>query len=146
MAAKRYLPSETKLKEMVDRGMTHQEIADKVSKDEGVRVSRVAVSAALSRAGLTQRVRYDDLIPWRVLLQHQHNYDLYMLRLEARKQRGLRLTKADAGRLAAWEQRLKEARAVVHYEPESKEGFFYVPREHQDKGLIREPRARTRAS
>jgi hypothetical protein len=130
---------------MVDRGMTHQQIADKVSSDEGVAVSREAVSAALSRAGMTNRVRYEDEIPWRVKVEHQGSYDLWMLRLAARVDRGLGVSKTEARRLQVWKDRLNRNGAVIHYEPESEEGFWPVHREAGiDLGLIREPDRRKR--
>ena len=60
MSRERLIPGDDQLKSMVERGMTHQQIADAVSKETGVSVSRSTVSAALSRAGLTNRIRYDE--------------------------------------------------------------------------------------
>ena len=64
MPAVRYLPSDMLLQRYVERGMTHQQIADMVSQQEGVSISRSSIIPALSRAGMTNRVRYDAEIPW----------------------------------------------------------------------------------
>ena len=46
-------------------------------------------------------------------------------------------------RLDSWLEWLKTENAVVHYDPETKEGFFYIPRQAGDKDLIHEPKSKT---
>lgn len=141
MAAPRYLPSDSMLQKYVDRGMTHQEIADLIAKESGVPIARSTVSAALSRAGLTNRVRYDEVIPWkRIKVEHNHHYALTMLRLEARLRNGSKLTEEQAKRLDSWKQRLNDEEAVVIYLENSDDGFYYVKRKPSDgASLIRYP-------
>jgi hypothetical protein len=38
---------------------------------------------------------------------------------------------------------IKEEDAVVHYDPDTEEGFFYVPRQEGDDDLIHRPKAKT---
>lgn len=139
MAPERYLPSTSLLVGMVESGMTHQQIADKVYADTGVRVSRSSVSAALSKAGHTKRVRYDDLIPWRVKIVHTHHHMLNMLRLEGRKQAGGELTDQEESNLESFKRRLKEQGAVVTYIRDTDEGWFLVKARPIDTGMIRIP-------
>lgn len=141
MAAPRVLPSDSMLQKYVERGMTHQQIADLITKESGVPVARSTVSAALSRAGLTNRVRYDEVIPWKpIKSEHNHHYALTMLRLEARKRAGLELTEEQERRLSSWKQRLDDENALVVYLPDTDEGFFYVRRKPTDgASLIRYP-------
>ena len=139
MAPERYLPSTSLLVGMVESGMTHQQIADKVYADTGVRVSRSSVSAALSKAGHTKRVRYDDHIPWRVKIVHTHHHMLNMLRLEGRKQAGGELTDQEESNLESFKRRLKEQGAVVTYIRDTDEGWFLVKARPIDTGMIRIP-------
>lgn len=139
MAAPRLLPSDSELKQMA-RTMTHQQIADWVYRETGQKVARSTVSAALSRMGETDRVRYDDVIPWRVRVQHTGHYALMMLRYYARRKHELALTDDQSDRLDSWLAKLKDMNAVVMYVPDSEDGFYYVPRLPEDKrGIIRQP-------
>ena len=120
--------------------MTHQQIADWVYRETGHKVARSTVSAALSRMGETDRVRYDDVIPWRVKLDHTSHYALMMLRYYARRKHELQLTDDQSDRLDSWLDKLEEINAVVMYSPTSTDGFYYVPRLPKDKrGIIRQP-------
>ena len=132
MGARRILPSDSQLKRMVDRGMTHQEIADKVSEDTGERVNRSSVSAALSRAGLTDRVRYDEVIPFQVRAVHNYHYALTMLRVHARLEAGLEVPEDQVDRYESWKAKLEENNGVVAYVPDTEDGFHYVRREPED--------------
>lgn len=139
MPAERILPNDDELARLA-KSMTHQQIADKISREKGVRVSRTAVSAALSRAGLTNRVRYADVIPWpRIKAEHNHHYALQMLRVKARIDAGLKVSKDLRERFESWSQRLHNDKAVVAYSPNTERGFFYVHKRPQDKGLVRKP-------
>ena len=140
MGAPRVLPSDSILKRWA-KTMTHQQIADRVYKEEGVRVSRSSVSAALSRAGLTNRVRYADTIPWSpIKIAHNHHYALTMLRAKARRDSGLPVPAEQVERLDSWLARLKADDAVVAYIYDSPDGFYYVYREKADgKGIVRKP-------
>jgi hypothetical protein len=96
------------------------------------------------RRGLDRRiVRDDELIPWFVKEEHRWAYPLSMLRAEARRRAGKELTETDEGRLANWLEMLKEEKAVVHYDPDTEEGFFYVPRQEGDDDLIHNPKQKT---
>jgi len=127
------------LQKYVERGLTHQQIADLITKETGVPIARSTVSAALSRAGLTDRVRYDEVIPWKPIKAiHNRHYALAMLRLEARRQGGLTLTEEQAKRLESWKAKLEEENALVVYLPDTEDGFYYVKRKPSEKdSLIR---------
>ncbi|WP_436739913.1 hypothetical protein [Streptomyces sp. BBFR102] len=96
------------------------------------------------RRGLDRRiVRDDELIPWFVKEEHRWAYPLAMLRAEARRRAGKELTETDTSRLGNWLEMLEEENAVVHYDPDTDEGFFYIPREPEDDDLIRRPNRKT---
>ncbi|HLP97641.1 MAG TPA: hypothetical protein VK149_04270 [Sideroxyarcus sp.] len=113
------------LKRCVDAGMTHREIVGYIADKYGLRVSRSSVSAALSRAGLTEAgMRYKSEIPWRVKAEHLTQYQARMLRLLGRRRADVELTGEEDGRLDAWLEAVEEREIVVAYSPER--GFIYV--------------------
>jgi hypothetical protein len=87
--------------------------------------------------------RDDNLIPWAVEEKHRFRYEVIMLRLEARVRDGQELPDREAKKLRSWLADLEEKNAVVHYDPETEQGFFLVPREEQDTDIIREPEEKT---
>jgi hypothetical protein len=96
------------------------------------------------RRGLDRRiVRNDDLIPWHVKPEHRWLYPVAMLRIEARSRAGAPLNDDEKKRLASWKQMLSDNNAVVHYDPDTDEGFFYVPRSQGDDDLIHKPKVKT---
>lgn len=141
MSAPRYLPSDAKLAEMA-KTMTHQQIADAVYAQTGVKVNRSTVSAALSRAGLTNRVRYTEALPWpRIRVEHNGHYAAQMLRAGARIQAGQKVSDDLRARYESWVERLKAEDAVIHYDPDTPDGFYAVKRRKGiDKGQIRNPK------
>ena len=121
--------------------MTHQEIADRVFEDTGVKVTRSSVSGALSRAGLTNPTRYTSWLPWKpIKSEHNNNHIANMLRVGARLEAGEKVPDRDAAKFESWQRRLIEADAVVTYVYESNDGWYYVRRKPEDVGLIRAPR------
>ncbi|MFJ3974902.1 hypothetical protein [Streptomyces sp. NPDC090021] len=96
------------------------------------------------RNGLDRRnTRADDLIPWKIRKDHRHLYPVMMLRAEGRLRAGKPVSEAIMKKLASWKQSLEEDSLVVHYDPETEDGFFYIPREERDTDLIREPMLKT---
>lgn len=92
------------------------------------------------RSGFEARMARDpELVPWKVKEEHQWATPLTMLRLEARRRQGFELRPQDETRLTNWLDAIKLENAVVHYDPDTEEGFFYVPREQEDDDLIRRP-------
>lgn len=96
------------------------------------------------RRGLERRiVRDDDLIPWFVKEEHRWAYPVQMLRSEARRRQGKELREIEESRLEGWLRGLGADNVVVHYDPDTEEGFFYVPREPTDDDIIRKPKRKT---
>jgi hypothetical protein len=111
---------------MVDAGLTHQQIADRINEETGQRVSRSTVSVALSRAGLAKdAMRYKSELPWKVKAEHLTQYPARMLRLLGRRNKGIELTDEEAERLEAWLEGLNEKGLVTAYAPDV-DGFIYV--------------------
>ncbi|AGM12205.1 immunity repressor [Streptomyces phage Danzina] len=96
------------------------------------------------RRGLPRRiVRDDDLIPWLIKEEHRWLYPLAMLRVEARLRAGAKVSELELSRVTNWKQMLEEENAVVHYDPDTEDGFFYVPRQPGDDDIIHKPQRKT---
>lgn len=140
MPARRILPSDSILAKWREQGLTYRQIADRVYEQTGERVNPPTIGAALSRAGLTDRVRYDEALPWdKIMTKHNYHYAASMLRYYARRGRGLPLTAEQEERLDSWLERLKREKAIVVYRPDSPDGFYYVPRKKGERGPARKP-------
>lgn len=123
----RILPPRSELEKYLRSGMTHQEIAEAISRETGHEVKRSTVSAALHRAGLSARAKkYPDEIPWTVHEKHLTHYAARMLRTLGRRRQGIQNSAEMDQRLDAWLKMLRDNHAVVVYLPDKEEGFFYV--------------------
>lgn len=132
----RILPPASRLRQLVAQGMTHQQIADLITRETGHPVGRSTVSAALHRAGEAQMAkRYPQEIPWRVREEHQSHYAARMLRLLGRRRKGIANSTEMDQRLDAWLKQLEDAGAVVTYVPDTEDGFFYVKGEPDIEGV-----------
>lgn len=133
MAPPRLLPSDSILASWREEGLTLRQIQERIRETTGNTVSIGSIGAALSRAGLTNRVRYDDVIPWSpIKAEHNNHYAVAMLRALARRRAGLTLTRDQIDRLDTWLRRLDLEQAVVAYRYDSPDGFYYVHRNPGD--------------
>ena len=141
MPAPRYVPDRNELDQLLREGWTHQRIADLTHERTGHRVTRAAVSAAINREGLTDRTvnRYSADLPWTVAPEHARHYGARMLRAYAKRNLGEQLGAAEVRRLDSWMETMTANNLVVYYHRETAEGFYYVERRPQDKGMICEP-------
>lgn len=128
-----------------EEGRSYPWMQEQYRKKYNIETSKAMWANFRRRRGLELRLeRSPELIPWKVLPEHQLNYSLAMLRVEGRRRRGETLREVDATRLEAFKEQLAEGDLVVHYDPETEEGFFLVPRrENVDTDMIREPEKRT---
>lgn len=127
-------------------GKTYQWMVEEYERKYNLTIAPSAFGNFRRRRGLDRRiVRNDNLIPWHVRSEHRWAYDLAMLRMEGRRRAGVSIRPADLTRLESWKRRLVEnGDAVVHYDPDTEDGFFYVPRRPGiDADLIREPDRKT---
>jgi hypothetical protein len=132
----RILPPTAELKAMVAQGLTHQQIADLLTRETGYPVKRSTVSAALHRANETSAAKkYTEEIPWTVREEHQTHYAARMLRLLGRRRRGIANSEESNSRLDSWLNQLNEAGAVVTYVPDTDDGFFYVEGKPDKNGI-----------
>lgn len=138
-------------------GKTYPEMQQLYMEKYGIETSAPMWSSFRRRRGLSRRnLRADDLLPWKMNEEHRHHYPPIMLRIEARLreekaalERGEKperpVSDRDKKRLESWKQGLKAdgQDLVVHYDPDTEEGWFLVPRRPEDTDLIRTPPRKT---
>ncbi|WP_438470804.1 hypothetical protein [Streptomyces asiaticus] len=127
-----------------EEGKTYQWMVDEYWRKYGIKTVPSMWGNFRRRKGLERRiVRDDDLIPWEVREEHRWKYAVMMLRVVARQRAGHELTETDKVRLESWLAMLEEEDAVVHYDPDTEDGFFYVPRQEGDDDIIHRPPHKT---
>ena len=129
----------------IEEGKTYSWIVDEYLRKYHIETVPSMWSNFRARKGLDRRIaRNDDLIPWEVSREHRWAFPLAMLRVEARRRAGMKLRDVDLKRLTSWKESLAEQDAVVHYDPETEQGWFLVPRRTGiDNDLIRVPSRKT---
>lgn len=97
------------------------------------------------RKGLARRIaRNDELIPWEVKREHRWDYPIMMLRQEARRREGFELTEDYEAQVDGWLAGMERDGTVLHYDPDTEQGWFYVARRPGiDKDIIRVPEKKT---
>lgn len=129
----------------IEEGRTYKWMCEEYLRKYDLQVSPSMFSNFRSRRGLDRRsARNDELIPWEVKREHRWRYPLAMLRYEARRRAGFDIDPEKLDQLEAWVSHLREDGVVVHYDPDTEDGFFYVaPRDGIDTDLIRVPEHKT---
>ncbi len=124
MAPPRKLPADEVLRAWRDEGLTYRQIHQRLA-EQGIEVSFSSVSVALSRMGSTERVRYDDWLPWSpIRAEHNDAWEATMLRVGARLARGQEVPERHRTSFQHWLAGLREGNQVVAYTGER--GFFLV--------------------
>jgi hypothetical protein len=133
--------NENELMRWFDQGKTHQEMADAYLEKYNLEVGRTMFANFARRRGLDRRQTRDDkLIPWEVKMEHRYAHSILMLRIEARRRAGFEIGERQEHAVKMFKQGLAEDGAVIHYEPDTEQGWFRVPpRPGIDLDLIREP-------
>lgn len=128
-----------------NEGKSYEWIVNKYKSKYDIDITIGAIGNWRARLGLDRRQERDmDLIPWAVRPEHRHRHALGMLRALGRRRAGGEMTERMGQLLDNWLLSLQESDAVVYYDPDTEEGFFYVPREPGDADIIRRPRRSTR--
>lgn len=139
---KQIVPNKTQMRRYLEQGLSQAGIVEQYERDTGIRVSRSAIAMAIGRYELKSsrpRPRYMETVPWKVEPVHRDHNDARMLRLEGRRRSGGSLSAKELRILEGWLDLLRERNAVITYEPKSKKGFFWVPREEHDDDIVRRP-------
>ena len=132
---------ESTVRHWYDEGFTYAEMVKKALDEHHVQISPTAISNLARRRGWPRRsARDDELIPWAIKAEHQDRRQVVMLRLIARQRAGLPIREREESELKFFLTQIKSADAVVHYDPATEDGFFYVPRQEGDAEFIRPPK------
>lgn len=124
----------------MDEGRPYSWMVEEYRRKYNVATTIAMWSNYRKRHGFPRRLtRSNQLIPWEVRREHRWAYPVAMLRLESRRRRGVEMTEVEAARLSSFMESLDETECVVHYDPETEEGFFLIPREPHDEDIIRRP-------
>ena len=139
------IQNETEVLRWFEEGRTYAWMTEQYLEKYGIEMSPSAWGNFRRRRGLTRRItRDDDLIPWEVNREHRWAWPINMLRQEARRRAGNQLTDKMAANVDAWLAGMERDGTVLHYDGETAEGWFYVPRRTGiDKDIIRVPERKT---
>lgn len=139
-AGNRKIVDETEVKRWFEEGRTYQEMVDTYAEKYDIAIGVSAFANFRRRHGLELRItRDEDLIPWAVLRTHRYANQVNMLRTEARRRANAALTEREERVLTSWLRGLERDDVVVHYDPDTEQGWFYVPRLPSDDDIIRRP-------
>jgi len=127
-------------------GKTYKWIIEKYLEKYDLEIGNGTISNWRSQLELEKRaVRDVSLIPWAVNREHRYHHTLHMLRTVGRLRAGEPTPEARRKKAKAWLRNLEEQDAVVHYDPDTEEGWWLVPRRHGiDTDIIRKPDRVTR--
>lgn len=90
------------------------------------------------KRGYPRRIVHDpELMPWAVREEHRYEYVPLLLRAEARRRAGHETSRS--AELDRWTAYLREHNLVVHYDPDTEKGWFYVDRQDGDSDLVAKP-------
>lgn len=145
MAPRTKIQDDAEVRRWFEEGRTYRWMVDEYERKYNMKVSATMFSSYRQRHGLPRRIARDDnLIPWEIKEEHRWGYPVAMLRIESRRRGGFEMRAADEERLASFKETLYADDLVVHYDPDTEQGWWLVPRRPGvDKGLIREPGRKT---
>ena len=110
---------------MPTRKLPSDEVIRRWREDEGLSLKEIHERLALGRMGVTRRIRYDDWLPWPLIVtEHNQAWEATMLRTGARLARGLEVSAKNERLFHEWMADLADRDLVVAYRPDR--GFFYT--------------------
>lgn len=135
------LPPDDTIKEWKDEGLTYQQMVERwYEQTDGEELAtNKAFAMRCSRNGWTKPPVEQPVIPWVVETRHQSEYHLQMLRFEGMRRRGEKLNPKKEEKLDGF-LALRAGKTVVHYEPNSAQGFWDVQKEWFDTDIFRDPK------
>lgn len=141
MAPKGKIVDRGEVKRWYEEGRTYRWMVQEYARKYNVQITVAAFSELRRQEGWTKRyVHNEDLIPWKVEERHRYKGPAAQLRSLANRRAGVEMDDRRNRQLDAFLAELEELNAVVHYDPETEDGFFYVPREEGDTDVVRRPR------
>lgn len=139
MAASK-IQNEQEVKRWFEEGRTYAWMVEEYRRKYNIETSISMWGNFRRRHGFDRRTAWDtDLIPWAIDVKHRYDYPVLMLRKEARRRAGFPMTAEQEHEIDAWLAGMEANNAVLHYDPDTEQGWFYVPREPGDTDIIRRP-------
>lgn len=142
---KKILP-ESEMRRWLRQGKSNAEIVRLLDEQHNIRVTRQAVSVWKKRAGLEMDGRYRQprALPWRVKPEHRQLEPARAIRIQARLDRGQKVDPTELARLERAKEHLRriaaeqgwQTGAVFHYEEDTPQGWFVVPRRPEGDGVL----------
>lgn len=122
-------------------GKSDGEIVAYLRDHEHITVTRQGISAWRRRRGDQKRVMPPRAIPWKLRQEHLQTEPARVIRWHARVTRGETLSDGDRLRYEKAIKHLEEHDLVFHYDRDTEQGWFLVPRRPGiDKGIVLEPK------
>lgn len=143
--AKTLIQDDMEVRRWFEQGWTYRRMQEEYLRKYDIETSISMWSNYRQRNGLHRRIeRNDDMLPWAVRKVHRHRNQANMLRAAHRAAQNLPIGPTIRRAYESWIRSMRAQDCVVHYDPDTEQGFFYVARRPNiDKGLIREPEKKT---
>jgi hypothetical protein len=127
---------------MLNAGATQMEVVAEHAR-RGVSITQSTVSTALHDGRIKVQSKYGlprYAIPWKLKPEHRHLSPARMLRIQARHEQKLPLSETLERQRKRWIAGLLIENQVIHYDPDTAEGFWRVERrDGVDTWYVREP-------
>lgn len=128
------------IEQMLRSGKTQIEVV-RIYAERGITIRQAAISMAIAAGRIkVDTDRNTGSIPWKLKPEHRHLHAARMLRTQARLDRGMDVGPSLARQVKSWREGLEMEDLVIHYDPDTPEGFWRVPRRHGvDTWWVRDP-------
>lgn len=138
------LPDDSTIKRWkLDEKLTYQQMVERwYEMTDGRELAKPAAFAMrCSRNGWTKPQKQSPLIPWVLEERHKMKQHAAMLRYEWKRQLGETIPPDKLSNVHFFFRQRAEKQTVIHYEPNSQQGFWDIPREWFDAtdALVRDP-------
>lgn len=135
------IQNEQEVKRWFEEGRTYAWMVEEYRRKYNIETSISMWGNYRIRRGYDRRLTWDtELIPWAIRPEHRYDYPILMLRKEARRRAGFPVSPEQERDIDTWLAGMKANDTVLHYDPETEQGWFYVPRRHGvDDDIIRRP-------
>lgn len=121
-------------------GKTQEDVVE-IYRGKGIQIAQSTISQAISAGRIKVNTnRHTGGIPWKLKPEHRHLHAARMLRTQARLDAGLEVGKSLQKQVTSWIAGLEADNSVIHYDPETPEGFWRIERrEGIDQWWVRDP-------
>ena len=110
-------------------------------RQRGIDVTQSAISQAIASGRIKMDTNVSTgALPWPLKPEHRHFHAARMLRTQARLDKGMEIGLTLRRQVETWIEGLELEGSVIHYDPDTEEGFWRVPRRNGiDLWWVRDP-------